>query len=74
MLTTIDKHTHKEKTKERSYLSFRVTNLHSVFPALPEITPGQEASHRVPGQVVYPALFPELRHDCVNPRKSGFPV
>lgn len=45
--------------------------LHSFFPRDPKVAPGQEASDRVSGQMVYPALFSQLSHDRVDPRKSG---
>jgi len=41
---------------------------------LPEIPSGEKAGYRVPGQMVDPALFPELRHDGVDPGETGFPA
>ena len=35
------------------------------------MVPGEEACHAVPGQVVDPALEPELRHDGVDPGEPG---
>lgn len=44
--------------------------LHSFFPGDPKVASGQEAGDSVPSQVMDPALFPQLRHDRVDPRKS----
>lgn len=40
------------------------------LPADPEVPSGEEAGHSVPGQVVDPALLPQLGHDGVNPREA----
>ena len=45
--------------------------LHPLLPADPQVSPGQEAGHGVPGQVMDPPLLPQLRHDGVDPGKAG---
>ena len=40
----------------------------------PEVAPGQEAGGGVPGQVVDPALLPQLGHDGVNPGEPGLSI
>lgn len=45
--------------------------LHSLLPADPQVSPGQEAGHGVPGQVMDPPLLPQLRHDGVDPGEAG---
>lgn len=40
------------------------------LPADPEVPAGEEAGHSMPGQVVDPALLPQLGHDGVNPREA----
>ena len=44
--------------------------LHALLPADPQVSSGQEAGHGVPGQVVDPALLPQLRHDGVDPGEA----
>merc|ERR1712112_53646 len=46
-------------------------DLHTLLPRLPEIAPGEEASHTVPCQVVDPALRLQLSHDCISPWKAS---
>lgn len=46
------------------------THLHPFLPADPQVPPGEEAGHRVPGQVMDPALLPQLSHDGVYPGKA----
>lgn len=48
-----------------------VLYLHPLLPANPQVSPGQEAGHGVPGQVMDPALLPQLRHDGVYPGETG---
>lgn len=45
--------------------------LHSLLPADPQVSPGQEAGHGVPGQVMDPPLLPQLRHDGVDPGEAS---
>lgn len=40
------------------------------LPADPEVPAGEEAGHGMPGQMVDPALLPQLGHDGVNPREA----
>lgn len=40
------------------------------LPADPEVPAGEEAGYGVPGQVVDPALLPQLGHDGINPREA----
>ena len=44
--------------------------LHSLLPRDPEVAPCEEAGDGVPGQVVDPALLPQLGHDGVDPREA----
>lgn len=46
------------------------THPDSGLPADPEVAPGQEAGHRVPGQMVDPPFLPQLGHDCIDPREA----
>merc|ERR1712156_18602 len=46
-------------------------DLHALLPGLPEVSPSQEASYTVPGQVMDPALGLQLGHDGVNPRETS---
>ncbi len=34
-----------------------MSDLHALLPGDPEVASGEEAGHRVPGQVMYPALL-----------------
>ena len=54
------------------YLSYNYiySNLLSSLPTQPQISPREEARHRVTGQVVDPPLNLKLPHDGVNPRES----
>lgn len=45
--------------------------LHALLPADPQITSGQETGHGMSGQVVDPALLPQLCHDSINPGEAG---
>lgn len=45
--------------------------LHALLPADPQVSSGQETGHSVSGQVVDPALLPQLCHDGVDPREAG---
>lgn len=45
-------------------------HLHSFLPADPKVTPGEKTGHRVSGQVMDPALLPQLSHDGVDPGKA----
>lgn len=47
-------------------------HLHAFLPADPQVAPGEEAGHGVPGQVMDPALLPQLRHDGVYPGEARF--
>lgn len=38
----------------------------ALLPADPQVSSGQEAGHGVPGQVVDPALLPQLGHDGID--------
>ncbi|RUS77010.1 hypothetical protein EGW08_015235, partial [Elysia chlorotica] len=41
--------------------------LHALLPRYPEVTPGEEASYSMSGQVVNPTFPPQLHHNCINP-------
>ena len=45
-------------------------DLESLLPGDPEVAPGEEAGDGVPGQVVDPALLPQLGHDRVDPGEA----
>jgi len=45
-------------------------HLHPALPADPEVSAREEAGHGVPGQVVDPALSPQLGHDGVDPGEA----
>ena len=51
-------------------LEHLMTYLHAALPADPQVSPGEEAGHGVPGQVMDPALLPELGHDSVDPGEA----
>lgn len=51
-------------------LQFPFTHLHPFLPADPQVAPGEETRHSVPGQVMDPALLPQLSHDGVYPGKA----
>ena len=51
-----------------------IKHLHPVLPGDPEVAPGEEAGGGVPGQVMYPALLPQLGHYGVNPWKSSLGI
>lgn len=44
--------------------------LHAFLPADPEVSPGEEAGHSVPRQMMDPPLLPQLDHNSVYPRKA----
>ena len=44
--------------------------LHALLPAAPQVSASEEAGYGVSGQVVYPALLPQLGHDGVNPGEA----
>ncbi len=46
-------------------------HLHALLPADPQVSSGQETGHGVSGQVVDPALLPQLGHDGVDPGEAG---
>lgn len=71
----------KKSTEMMSWLSFLFcasiqfpphlfTHLHPFLPADPQVTPGEETRHCMPGQVMDPALLPQLSHDGVYPGKA----
>lgn len=39
-----------------------------LLPVLVEVSPGEEAGHGVSGEVMDPALHPQLRHDGIDER------
>ena len=47
------------------------TDLLTFDPALPEVTPGQEAGRGMAGKMVDPTLGSELGHDGVNEWKAS---
>ena len=51
-------------------MEYLVTYLHATLPAQPQVSAGQEAGDGMPGQVVDPALLPQLGHDGVDPGEA----
>lgn len=46
------------------------THPDSWLPADPEVSPGQETGHSMPGQMVDPPFLSQLGHDCIDPRET----
>lgn len=63
----------QDQDVDYSIIDYSITRfyLHPFFPGNPEIPSGKEASDSVSGQMVDPALLPQLRHDRVDPRESS---
>ncbi len=53
---------------------FLNSHLHAFLPADPEVSPGEEAGHRVPRCVMDPPLLPQLSHDGIYPGKACLPL
>ena len=58
------------RVDQLDHASNDVLYLHAALPADPQVSPGEEAGHGVPGQVMDPALLPELGHDGVDPGEA----
>ena len=52
-------------------LQLRHARPSSPSPPAPEVPAGEEAGNRVAGEVVHPALLPQLRHDGINPARQA---
>ena len=59
-------------TTQPGNFNFLRPHLHPFLPADPQVAPGEEAGHRMPGQVMDPALLPQLSHDGIYPGETCF--